>query len=68
MVMEAAGNEVRRDQTAMVALNEEIPMTACSMGITIDVPMHEQRKKYPSIVYTKNNIEQGLLQCDCCRS
>jgi len=32
--LDKIGCEIKKDQNALIALNEEIPMTNCAMGVT----------------------------------
>lgn len=67
-VQEALSLNILDDPRALQAFNEEVPLTALSMGITKDTDFAKIRAQYPAIVNKKNNPLQGLLQCDCCLS
>lgn len=59
--LDQVGNDIRRDHNALVALNEEVPLTSTAMGIATEDSMSELRQRYPSIVCMKNNIGLGLI-------
>ena len=61
IALDEVGSEIKKDYNALVALNEEVPLTSTAMGIATDDTMTQLRARYPSIVCQKNNFAQSLL-------
>ena len=56
------------DPRAVQAFQEEVPLTATSLGVNRDVDYVKLRERHSDIVNRRNNPLTGLLQCDCCLS